>query len=125
MPNFDINFCELLNSEILGKKKWKNWVVVMEVEVSHEIVTSNQITKKRGNKCAIFINLWQKTMGWMTYDEVRYEELKSNKGSSASRGEVILQLVFPSLSMESTEHQSWFEFRITYQNKKELPYHSF
>ena len=28
--------------------------------------------------------------GWMTYHELRYEELKSNKGSSASKGEVIL-----------------------------------
>ena len=90
MPNFGINFCELLNSEILEKKNEKNWVVVMKVEVSHGNVTSNQITKKRGNKCAIFINLWQKTMGWMTYHELRYEELKSNKGSSASKGEVIL-----------------------------------
>ena len=49
MPNFGINFCELLNSEILEKKNEKNWVVVMKVEVSHGNVTSNQITKKRGN----------------------------------------------------------------------------
>ena len=48
-------------------------------------------------------------MGWMTYHELRYEELKSNEGSIASRGDVILQLPL-SLSMESMEVLSlWVE----------------
>ena len=72
MPNFG-KFLWTVKLRNFGGKKWKNWVVVMLVKVSHGNVTSNQITKKRGHKCATFINLWQMTMGWMTYHELRYE----------------------------------------------------
>ena len=89
-------------------------------EVSHGNVTSltfNQITKKRGNKCATFINLWQKTMGWMTYHELGYEELKSNEGSSARQRRGYSTTCFPlSLSMESMEVLSFWV---------ELPHDSF